>query len=124
MEIINIPATNKTPKVILDPVKNYYEISGKCLPDNAIKFFDPILDWLDTFVLNPNKGTIFNVKMDYFNTSSSKLILEIFMKLEVAFKVDDSVSIKWFYSEGDDDMAEAGEDYSDIVSVPFSFESY
>ena len=72
----------------------------------------------------PKKPLVFNFKMDYFNTSSSKYILEILLKLEEIHEKSDNVLVKWFFSEGDDDMEEAGEDYSDLVEIPFQLESF
>ena len=55
--------------------------------------------------------------MEYFNTSSSKCILDVFKKLESI--ADSEVSIKWFYEEDDEDMLEAGEDYEAIIDLKF-----
>ena len=55
--------------------------------------------------------------MEYFNTSSSKCILDVFKKLESIS--DSSVSVKWYYEEDDEDMLEAGEDYEAIIDLSF-----
>jgi len=59
------------------------------------------------------------VKLEYFNTSSSKCILDVFKKLEMIHKAKNDVEIKWYYEEDDEDMLEAGEDYESIIRVPF-----
>ena len=59
--------------------------------------------------------------MTYFNTASSKIILDILMKLEELHEAGNEVMIEWHYEEDDEDMQEAGEEYSEIVEVPFSF---
>ena len=60
--------------------------------------------------------------MEYFNTSSSKCILDVLRKLEKIHKNGKSVVVKWFYEEDDEDMMEAGENYQRIVSVPIELE--
>jgi hypothetical protein len=60
----------------------------------------------------------------YFNTASSKLLLDILMKLEEIHEAGHDVLIRWHYPEDDEDMEEAGEEYSDIVDVPFEQVSY
>ena len=46
------------------------------------------------------------------------------MKLEEMHEDGNEVLIKWFYPEDDEDMEEAGEEYADIVDVPFESISY
>ena len=59
----------------------------------------------------PAEKTIVNVQLEYFNTSSSKCILDVFKKLEAIHKAKNDVIINWHYEEDDEDMLEAGEDY-------------
>lgn len=124
METINVAATDETPKVVLDAAKNVFEFSGKSLPEDVTVFYDPIIAWLDAYAASPNNPTTVVFKMDYFNTASSKLILDILMKFEEIHEEHDCVSIHWYYLEDDEDMEEAGEEFSDIVDVPFELKSY
>lgn len=119
METIKIQGTEDTPKVTLDKEKEVMEISGRSLPEDVASFYDPILSWLDEYAESPNAKTIFNFKLVYFNTASSKLLLDILMKLEEIHEAGHDVLIRWHYPEDDEDMEEAGEEYSDIVDVPF-----
>lgn len=119
METIKIQGTEDTPKVILDKDAELLEISGRSLPEDVASFYEPILTWLEEYAESPNKKTIFNFKLVYFNTASSKLLLDILMKLEEIHEQGNDVLIKWHYPEDDEDMEEAGEEYSDIVDVPF-----
>jgi len=60
----------------------------------------------------------------YFNTASSKLILDILMKLEDLHKKGNEVLVKWYFPEDDEDMQEAGNEYADIVEIPFEQIAY
>ena len=124
MEIIKIQGTEDTPKVILDKEKDILEISGRSLPEDVASFYEPVLTWLDEYAQEPNPKTIFNFKLVYFNTASSKLLLDILMKLEEIHESGNDVLIKWHFPEDDEDMEEAGEEYADIVDVPFEQVSY
>ena len=68
--------------------------------------------------------TVFTFKLVYFNTASSKLLLDILMKLEDMHENGKEVLIKWYFPEDDEDMEEAGEEYADIVDIPFEQVSY
>ena len=124
MEAIKIKGTEDTPNVVLDATDNVMEISGRSLPEDVSSFYGPILNWLAEYIKNPNPKTIFNFRLVYFNTASSKLILDILMKLEDLKNKGNEVLVKWYYPEDDEDMQEAGNEYADIVEVPFEQISY
>lgn len=119
MESLSIEGTNKTPSISLDPDAGVVEIKGRSIPENSIEFYRPIVEWLDEYAKSPNKKTTVNVQLEYFNTSSSKCILDIFKKLESLKKARNEVIINWYYEEDDEDMLESGEDYESIIRVPF-----
>jgi hypothetical protein len=124
METIKIQGTEDTPKIILDAENEIMEISGRSLPEDVSSFYEPVLNWLNEYAENPNKKTVFNFKLTYFNTASSKLLLDILMKLEEMHEKGQDVLIRWHFPEDDEDMAEAGEEYADIVDVPFEQVAY
>ena len=124
METIKIMGTDDTPTVILDADNDIFEISGRSLPEDVTAFYDPILNWLDEYGTSPNPKTVFTFKLVYFNTASSKLLLDILMKLEEMHEDGKEVLVMWYYPEDDEDMQEAGEEYADIVDIPFEQVSY
>ena len=124
MEVIKIQGTDDTPTVTLDAEKGLFEISGRSLPEDVTAFYTPILSWLDDYAEKPNPQTVFTFKLVYFNTASSKLLLDILMKLSEIHEDGKDVTIKWCYPEGDEDMKEAGEEYAEIVDVPFEQVAY
>lgn len=95
-----------------------FEIKGRSLPEHAFEFFKPVLDWLDEYSKQHKPVTVLNVSLEYFNTSSSKMILEIFKKLNDLSKQGMKLEINWFYEDDDPDMLEQGETIRDIIKVP------
>ena len=89
-----------------------------------VTFYNPILDWLDKYSDDLNDMTEVQFRLDYFNTASSKMILDILLKLEEFQDAGKEVKIKWYFAEDDEDMEEAGEEYAEIVDLPFEYESY
>ncbi|WP_224998208.1 DUF1987 domain-containing protein [Cesiribacter sp. SM1] len=120
MQIINLEGTEDTPKIILDKSNGIFEISGRSLPEDSAEFYQPVLDWLDDYKSSPNPSTEFVFKLEYFNTASSKLILDLLSQLEEV----GGVTVHWYYHEDDEDMQEAGEEFSELVEVPFEFSTY
>jgi hypothetical protein len=119
MEIISIEGTPKTPTITFDTGKGFLEIKGRSIPENSIEFYKPVVDWLEKYMLKPQTSTNVKIQLEYFNTSSSKCILDVFKKLEAINKAGSDVIINWYYEEDDEDMLEAGEDYQAIINVPF-----
>jgi hypothetical protein len=119
MEPLIIEGTAKTPNVKFDGGQGFIEVKGRSIPENSIEFYKPLVDWLEEYGKGPAALTKVNIQLEYFNTSSSKCILDVFKKLEAIYKAKNEVIINWYYEEDDEDMLEAGEDYESIIRVPF-----
>ena len=117
MEDIKIEGTPKTPTVEFNQASGALLIKGRSIPENSIEFYKPLIDWIGAYAQSPQENTVVSIKLEYFNTSSSKCILDVFKKLE---SVGSNVLIKWYYEEDDEDMLEAGEDYDAIINLPFN----
>ena len=119
MEKFSIDGTPKTPSISFDLASGVLEIKGRSIPENSIEFYKPLVDSLEKYAGSPKSATNVNIQLEYFNTSSSKCILDVFKKLEAIHKRGSAVTINRHYEEDDEDMLEAGEDYQAIISVPF-----
>jgi hypothetical protein len=117
MEILNLEGTADTPKIILDKGNQIFEISGRSLPEDSAEFYKPVLEWIANYAKQPNPATEFVFKLEYFNTSSSKLILDVLSALEDI----EGMKIEWCYMEDDEDMEEAGKEFSELVEIPFEY---
>ena len=124
MRVFKLQGSDDTPTVILDADNNTFQISGRSLPEDVAAFYEPILEWIDEYAENPLDKTIFDFRLEYFNTASSKLLLDVLLKLEDLYNAGHDVLVKWHYPDDDEDMEEAGEEYADIVEVPFEQVSY
>jgi len=120
MEPLNIEGSPKTPTIKFDPATGSLLIKGRSIPENSIEFYKPLVDSLEAYASSPIGETKVDIQLEYFNTSSSKCILDVFKKLEAINAGASSVVINWHYEEDDEDMLEAGEDYQAIINVPFT----
>jgi hypothetical protein len=123
MEQLVLQPSAHTPSVSLNPTTGICEFKGRSTPENSVEYYEPIYKWLDAYVQSPNATTVVNLQFEYFNTSSSKCILDVLKKFVKIHNAGNEVKINWFYEEEDDDMKEAGEDYSDILDIPFEIQS-
>jgi hypothetical protein len=113
-------ATQTTPEVIIDLDSGFFKLTGRSSPENSQAFYSPLMR-----VLKSPKINLSDVQMDfcfeYFNTSSSKCLFDIFRQLKKLKVSGSNVNVTWFYEPYDNDMLEAGEDYDDIVELGFNF---
>jgi hypothetical protein len=121
MEPLLYAAAEETPGINFDTQNNKFLMFGKSFPEESKKFFYPILLWLEEYVKNPNDTTIFEFRLDYYNSSTSTVILEMLYLLEKIQKKGKEIKIIWNYNEIDDDMLDSGKEYAKMVSIPFEF---
>ncbi|MEO6302928.1 MAG: DUF1987 domain-containing protein [Bacteroidia bacterium] len=119
MDNYSIEGTQKTPVISFDLAKGELSISGNSIPENSVDFYKPLIAALDQYTASPKPTTTVTFNMRYFNTSSSKRILDVFKKLEIINRGGSPVTVNWVYEDDDDDMLEAGEDYQSVVDLTF-----
>ncbi len=127
MRKLIIEKTENSPKVILDPDRKIFEISGESRPPDVREFYFQILTWLDEFSFHLIKsGDIdevirFDFDFEYFNSSSGKLILDICKILASLRSKGFNVAVNWHFEKDDFDMLEVGKEMSKIVKLPFEY---
>ncbi len=82
MEPLIIAKKDDTPEIHLDAVSGKFEFSGKSLPEDVSTFYAPVFEWIKSFSASASGSPVFVFKMTYFNTASSKIILDVLMRLE------------------------------------------
>ncbi len=121
MKAYNVEATDFSPKVVLDPENNIFEISGISRPENANDFYEPIVQWLNIYIQNPNEVTRVKFNFDYFNTSSLKYFLMILSKFREITDSNAELEIIWYYDKVDESMFEAGKSLEELSELEFDF---
>ena len=121
MEKVFIEPTRTTPLIKFDPDEGLLEMKGRSSPENSIQFYQKVLENLDEYSDSGGPEFTANIAFEYFNTSSSKCLFDVFKRLSKIENSGKKITINWYYEEGDDDMMEAGEDYSDLLDLDFNF---
>lgn len=120
-QLLQIEQSPKTPLIEFNPETGVFEMKGKSIPENSVLFYKPVFEWLESYMQTPAQNTTLNIQLDYFNTSSAKILADLFKKLDNFQSTGKSaVLINWQYNDQDEDMLEAGEDYKSISKVNFN----
>jgi hypothetical protein len=127
MRKLIIEQTTNSPKVILDPDNNVFEISGESRPHDVNAFYQEIMNWMGDYTshmiksYDPIDPVVFNMDFEYFNSSSAKYLLDFSKQIAVLNQARKNVAVKWHYEEDDTDMLEAGREMSRIAKIPFEY---
>lgn len=120
MDSLTIQHTDETPSVTLDKAKGIFRIADNSYPDDARKFFAPVLAWIEQYFEEPNPETVFEFALSYFNTSSAKIITKILNILKEN-NTKTAVKVRWCYEADDTDMQKSGVRYQQLSGVDFEF---
>ncbi|MDX2171725.1 MAG: DUF1987 domain-containing protein [Bacteroidota bacterium] len=134
METLDVKGDDINPTVLLNHIENVFVISGESRPENPLKYYEPVFKWFNdyfnyAYVLNDlaNSETLISKKLkvdlDYFNSTSAKVLFDLFSllkntgaeKYKVIFEID------WFYHLDDTDMLDAGKEMESMCGLKFNF---
>lgn len=116
MNDLILDATDTSPKIEFKKNGDLLMI-GESRPENVVKFFEPILNWLDDLTNNKPDHITLDFQLEYYNSSSAKFIMEMLLKLNNF----ENVLVKWSYDEMDEDLLESGEEFEKLVDYSFEF---
>lgn len=122
MEKLLIDATKSSPKIDFDHNTNILNIEGESYPENTTQFYAPVTAWLEEYMKNVNEEEItVNIELIYFNSSSSKVLMDLFEFLEDHSDDGKNIVVNWIYDEDNDAALEYGEEFAeDLESLKFN----
>lgn len=123
MENLYIKATISSPTVDFNYTTHILEITGESYPENTAEFYDPVLSWLEEYLEKIEDETVIvNLDIPYFNSSSSKVLMDFFDLLDEAADEAKHITVNWMYDEDDDSTLEAGGEFQeDLETLTFNF---
>ncbi len=121
---IKLEKTHNTPLITLDAGNQVFEIKGRSIPEDALKFYLPIMDWIEKYAKAPNDYTEFSIDLEYFNSSSAKRLMKILSLLEQIPNTGKQIKIIWKYQEGDELIEERGVELQESLKIPFELKPY
>lgn len=120
MESLIIEEQYNLPKVNFNPITGLLILKGRSIPENPTKFYQPLENWVNEFILTQPASINFDIHVDYLNTHSTECLL-ILLKYLRKYDVENNADVKvvWKYDEFDEDMQELGEDLASIINISF-----
>lgn len=121
MSNLYIEKTKSTPQIQFDATNNKLRIEGQSYPENAFKFYEPVLAWIDEHLHQSSQEMVLEIffHMPYINTSSSKCVMMLLEKLENAHLTGRGVTVRWYYDKENEAALECAEEFKEDLTVPF-----
>jgi len=114
---LHVAESETEPEVVFDFAENTFALRGMSYMEDVMGFYEPLLEKLEAHVSSLSDATInFDFALSYFNSSSSRIVFQIFTLLDAAAEAGNQVTITWHHS-GDDDMLEQGEEFAEDLET-------
>ena len=117
MENLELKGAKGVPTVLFNSRSGSIELIGQSYQDKAIEYFEKLMQQLDEYISEIGKPLTVNFKLTYFNSGSSKRILNILFKLSEYKENNGDVTVNWYFDEEDMDMEELVNDYIHITKL-------
>jgi hypothetical protein len=100
------------------------ELGGESYLENTFEFYQPLLNWLREYMTTTKKPITFNFSLTYFNTASSRSILDLLNVLKEYKTAGGSVQVNWYLQAWDEDMEQEIEDFSADADLPIHIQQF
>ena len=114
-----VEPTERTPKVEYNNTTNELLLEGICIPELTHDFFKPIITFVHEVGETGIKQFTLTINLHFFNTGSSRYILELMKNIQKLKEKGTKVKYKWYYHDDDEDIEEAGRSYAFILDETF-----
>lgn len=121
MEKLEVQKTISTPHMIINEETNYLLLSGESFPENIVNFYAPLTAWLEGYLATDFPSFTFDCHLVYFNSSTSKLLMNILGAMDEAAARGKDVTVNWHSSKENDVIIECGEEFGeDFTRMKFN----
>ena len=107
--------TTSMPYLLVDEERGYLRLEGRSFHEGVTTFFKEIFDWLDIYLASDFGVFTFDFEMNYFNSSTSKLLHNMLMKMDRYVTDANKVIVNWITTEDNDIIIECGEDFREEI---------
>lgn len=116
---LTIKPTSNSPFIEFDPEIGSLTIIGQSHPEDPQEFYQDLVDVIEEYCNNPKLQTKVIVNLEYMNTGTSRVMYNVFRKLETIVDEKREVEVQWRYDDDDEDMQDAGVIFSELTKLKF-----
>jgi len=118
MTDLKIAGSTSTPTIQCTAQPSRVHMKGDSYPENAFDLFQPVLQWMEAQLASADTLTM-DLELVYLNTSSVRIMMDLFDTLEEAHKGGRKVIVNWYYDARNERVAELAEEFKEDLTLPF-----
>ncbi len=119
MNNLSIQGSQSTPSITSNWEQGQLCMQGDSYPENSFEFFGPVIGWIERFLAQTQAPLRLNLRLIYMNTSSVKVMMDIFDLLEDAHGHGRDVRVDWCYDPRNERVVELASEFEEDCSFPF-----
>lgn len=119
MNNLEIAQTNSTPAIQADWDGGVLKLRGDSYPENSFALFQPVVEWVETYLRDTQRPLRLELELLYLNTSSVRALMDILDQLEDAHQAQRPVSVTWLYDVANERVADLAEEFKEDCTFPF-----
>jgi hypothetical protein len=122
MDHLKISPSSSSPAIVADWNKGVVSMAGDSYPENSFELFQPLIDWVETFLAEADRPLHLELELVYLNTSSIRSMMDIFDQMESAHLKGRAVSTRWSYATANERVGQLAEEFREDCTFPFSID--
>jgi hypothetical protein len=119
MKRIRIKQTTDSPSLIIDGEVGLIRIAGKAIAHDPFKVYEKLEKEISEYCLDPHRFSTVTIRLITLSSSASKWLYHLLKEIEKINSIKTFVMINWIYDKENDLMLETGEDFQQVINLPF-----
>jgi len=118
MSHFDIAATQRTPHLLFDIEQGVFLMEGESYPEDVKAVFDVPMAAVSRHLSGRfEQEMVFAFKLKYFNSSSAKVLMDLFLAIEESAQNGNVLRVEWHHEADDDNMQELGEEFCEELNL-------
>ncbi|TYL46781.1 biofilm regulation phosphoprotein SiaC [Marinomonas sp. IMCC 4694] len=120
MKDLLIEGTASSPAVRGEWQHGVLYMEGDSYPENSYELYRTLVAWIASYLKESSESLTLELTLLYLNTSSIKVMMDIFDDMEASFQQGRQVAVNWYFDEENERVAELAEEFKEDCTFPFS----
>ena len=122
MDDLIIKPTDKS--LAVDISYGILNFTGRSILTDPKVFFEPVVNWVGKYLMDPAAETVTNIKLEYIDTASTQVLYQILRQLNSVRKKGLVFMVNWYIEDTDPEMKELGEMIEQRLGIEFQYITY
>jgi hypothetical protein len=94
-------------------------MEGDSYPENSYELYSSMVAWVERYLKESSEPLTLELTLLYLNTSSIKVMMDMFDEMEERFQEGRQVAVNWYFDKENERVAELAEEFKEDCTFPF-----